>query len=407
VFSKAASSAVADCSNKVSPQGRTRRWRLWLILASLYAVIIVIATEVGVRWLVPVPDQFFVSDPVVGIRHIAGRSGRWTSPEFDVPVRINQLGFRDRERTEAKSVGTRRIVVLGDSITEALQVPLEATFPAVTEARLAGGRTPVEVLNLGVSATGTGQQYLLFHERGRRLSPDVVVLAFFTGNDVRNNSRALNPDTALPYPVIGPEGRLAREPDGTPRFSPVQSTGSVRQFLRERLTSYRFFAARSRGIGPLTARLPRFFTAADASANAHTAADEETSLGHYREAPSPAWREAYDATFELLADLEAEVRRAGAVLFVVVIPAPWELSVKWQRVPMTGSGWDLERPERALMEILRARHVPALSVRNLLRAEMERGNDIFFAADGHLNPRGHRIIGEALAAVLREHYGPF
>lgn len=375
-----------------------------MILAGLYAVVIAVTAEVGVRWLVPVPDQFFVSDPVVGLRHIAGRAGRWTSSEFNVPVRINQLGFRDRERTEAKPAGARRIVVLGDSMTEALQVLLDESFPAVVEARLGGARTPVEVLNLGVSATGTGHQYLLFRERGRRYAPDVVVLAFFTGNDFRNNSRALNPDTALPYPVVGPDGRLARAADGTPRFTPARPTGAVRQFLREHLASYRFFAARLRGIGPWTARLPRLFAAGDASANAHAATDEETSRGHYRQEPSAAWREAMDVTFELLADLEREVRAASAALFVVVIPAPWELSTRWQRdhAAMSEPGWDVERPERLLLETLQARGVPALSVRERLRAEMDRGNDVFFAEDGHLNARGHRAIGVALAVALRE-----
>lgn len=378
-----------------------RRWRGALILMGLSAVIAVAAAEVGVRWLVPVPDQFFEGDSVVGVRHIAGKTGRWASPEFDVRVRINRHGFRDRERTEAKATGTRRIVVLGDSMTEALQVPLETSFPAVLEARLGGGRAPVEVLNLGVSSTGTGQQYLLFRERGRRYAPDVVVLMFFTGNDFRNNSRALDGDPALPYPLVGADGRLARDADGAPRFSAARPGRPLRQFMREHLASYRFFAPHWRAVGPLAARLPGLSTR---DANAQVSADEDASNGLYRHAPSPAWREAIDVTLELLADLEREVRRAGAALVVSVIPGPWEVSESWRRSrpPMTGPGWDVAHPERVLLETLRARGVPALSLREPLQRETEGGAEVFFAQDGHLNARGHDVVGRALAGALRE-----
>jgi lysophospholipase L1-like esterase len=381
-----------------------RRWRQWTVLATFYAAVLVVATEVGVRLLVPVPDQFFASDPVVGVRHIAGKSGRWRSPEFDVPVRINRLGFRDRERTEAKAAGARRIVVLGDSITEALQVPLDDSFPSVLEARLAGGRTPIEVLNLGVSATGTAQQYLLFRERGRRYAPDVVVVAFFTGNDYRNNSRALNGDPALPYPVIGPDGRVARGAAGAPQFTAVRATGPVRQFLREHLASYRFLAARVRGTSPLTAWLPRVFATGRARAEAPAAADEDRSDGHYRRVPSAAWRAAMEVTFELFGDLDAEVRGVGAALFVAIIPAPWEISRRWPggRPAAPEPGWDVERPERMLLEALEARRIPAVSVRDALRAALDRGHEVFFPQDGHLTARGHRVVGDALAATLRE-----
>ena len=51
-------------------------------------------------------------------------------------VRINSHGFRDRERSYDKPEGTSRIVVLGNSWTEALQVPLEKTCPALLESDL-------------------------------------------------------------------------------------------------------------------------------------------------------------------------------------------------------------------------------------------------------------------------------
>jgi hypothetical protein len=49
-------------------------------------------------------------------------------------TQFNSQGFHDREHNKEKPVGTLRIAVLGDSMTEAAQVPLDQTFCSVLEA---------------------------------------------------------------------------------------------------------------------------------------------------------------------------------------------------------------------------------------------------------------------------------
>jgi hypothetical protein len=49
----------------------------------------------------------------------------------------------------------------------------------------------VEVLNFGIQGIGTTQEYLVYETRAARFKPDVVVLLFFTANDVMNNSQSL------------------------------------------------------------------------------------------------------------------------------------------------------------------------------------------------------------------------
>ena len=98
------------------------------------------------------------------------------------------------------------MALLGDSYTEALQVPLEQTFGAVLERSLSEcpplvGR-PIEVLNFGVSGYGTTQELLAYVDRARAFDPDVVLLAFLPGNDVRDNSKALSPSRMRPFYVL-------------------------------------------------------------------------------------------------------------------------------------------------------------------------------------------------------------
>lgn len=93
-------------------------------------------------------------------------------------VRINSLGMRDREYSLKKPAGTKRILVLGDSITFGNFLPLDATYPKRLEAscRLAGRR--VEVLNLGVGGYDTLQEVAFLERRGLVCEPDLVVVGY-------------------------------------------------------------------------------------------------------------------------------------------------------------------------------------------------------------------------------------
>ena len=44
---------------------------------------------------------------------------------------------------------------------------------------------------MGVSGYGTPSQFLYYLDKGRALQPDVVLLAFYPGNDVLNNSPSM------------------------------------------------------------------------------------------------------------------------------------------------------------------------------------------------------------------------
>src|SRR5262249_42260753 len=114
-------------------------------------------------------------------------------------------GYRDIERPPDKPPGTVRIAVLGDSYVSAVQVAWDSTFVVLLQRRLeACGAFPgrrVEVLNFGVGGYGTAQEYLTLERRVWAYAPDLVILAFLTGNDLENNSRALMRESWRPYYV--------------------------------------------------------------------------------------------------------------------------------------------------------------------------------------------------------------
>jgi hypothetical protein len=95
----------------------------------------------------------------------------------------NSLGFCDKERDVAKDSGVYRVLFLGDSfgtfggvnenVTAHLQHMLDVRF----------GQNRVEVINLSVPMTHTGEQLWVLKKYGLRFAPDLVLLGFCFGND--------------------------------------------------------------------------------------------------------------------------------------------------------------------------------------------------------------------------------
>lgn len=174
--------------------------KLALLLVGL--ILALIAGEVCLRILrvsYPLP---YAPDEFCGTRLRPGFEGWWRK-EGSAFVKINRHGFRHGSRQPEKPPRAFRVAVLGDSFVEAFQVPDEETFCAVLERELNGcaalEERPVEVLNFGVSGYGTAQSLLMLKHHAWAYSPDVVLLVFFAGNDVRNNSCELEPYKVRPF----------------------------------------------------------------------------------------------------------------------------------------------------------------------------------------------------------------
>src|SRR4029078_7940013 len=169
----------------------------WIKNLVLVAASVAVALGVGgsaLRFIGFSYPNFWLPDPVLGTVLTPGMEG-WQVDEGKAYVKVSSQGLRDREHPLAKPAGTYRIAVLGDSYAEAMQVDVERAFWALLPKKLeacgfAKGKK-VETVNFGVSGYGTGHELLMLQNRVWPYAPDMVLLAFFPGNDVRNNSKAL------------------------------------------------------------------------------------------------------------------------------------------------------------------------------------------------------------------------
>jgi hypothetical protein len=154
-----------------------------MAFAAIYAVILLLVTLAGIEFLA----SFFVPPwPARALRNmppvnpVSSQEEPFKSqPWYAVP--FNSWGMRDKERSIARPAGAGpRTVFVGDSFVESFT---RTSLPATVEQQLASGGYKGEMINLGISATGPRSYYYRMRDVALALSPDQVLLFFYTGND--------------------------------------------------------------------------------------------------------------------------------------------------------------------------------------------------------------------------------
>lgn len=325
--------------------------------------------------------------------------------EFSTRVRINSQGLRDVEHRYTKPPGTYRILVLGDSYMEALQVKLEEIFPRLLEAHLAASAAkPVEVINTGVSAWGTDNEYLFFRREGYRYQPDLVLLVFTTCNDIRENYEPYNrmvvgANLGKPNFTVNGAGLLEQH-NGEPPSPPVpwwREHMYVGQFLYVQLGG-RLVLPGTKQVGIPPPKDPK---APWIPPNMFVYNPE------YRQEVEEAWR----VTRALILAIRDEATAHKAKFAVVVHNGPWVYyEDRWDFMFMRDSNaratWDRRKPDRLASEFLSAEHIPFVNLFDAFDAAKNQG-PLFFHVDPHWTPAGHRVAAQTVAEFLiREGLAP-
>ncbi len=400
---------------------RAFRQKLYLILFGLLFSLLV--CEVFL-WVIGYSYPIFYStDYYRGIALRPGFEGFYEK-EGKSYVRINSDGQRDREHAKMKPAGTIRIALLGDSYAEALQVPVEQAFWSILERKLQEcdvfpGRR-VEIINFGVSGYGTGQELITLRNNVWQYSPDIVLLAFTTNNDVTDNSRALKQTDEIPY-FAYKNGELVY--DASFRDSAafrwhdsslskigrwfhdnlriVQLVHYVQVVGKLRLTEWR----NQRRAAPRPAPTP---VAAVAPRAAPTAEAIGVDNMIYVEPQDDHWKEAWRVTEGLIEQIHDEARQRGAKFVLVTVsngiqayPDPVARHTFMKHIGTSTVFY----PNLRLEDFAQRHQIDFLDLAEPMQAYADQ-NKIFlhgFGKDignGHWNPAGHRLAAELIAQRL-------
>lgn len=370
-------------------------------LGTLFAFVL---AEVLCRFLHPLSTVEYRIDEDVGQILVAGQSSRWVNEDYDVLVTTNNSGFHDVEHEVDKSADSYRIIVLGDSYIEALQLPIDQGFTQQLE-RLLGHsikKRGVEVINLGVSGSGPAQYYRILEKKGLMYKPDLVVMAVFPDNDFRDSDPEVSGAIFKPYYLLRSDGGLDYQ---APR---TQEMGSA---LRPWLRRSAFLHLLREGISSFA--LERWLASIGLLAPTAGIMLEDPAVppgwSIYLADPPMKWRGTEKLTFRLIREAHALSEQQGADFVVMVIGSIPAVENRWKEVlaRYPGSGdlrWDYGRPLSMLQAQGQQWRFDVIDLTEPFRSDfLATGQSSSWPHDGHWNARGHQLAAEFLTSYLVQH----
>jgi lysophospholipase L1-like esterase len=413
-------SPVSQTSPPASSSGRgiVRRYAPRLLLALVVSLATLKLADVIVGRLTGTQTRH-------RLRLAPGAELRHKSKEFDYVFRANQLGLRGPDVPFAKPAGAFRIVVLGDSFVAGYGVAEEHLLTGLLEQELSKRRSEtgarIEVVNVGRVGTSTIRELDLYESLGRKFQPDLVILAYYLGNDL---AEVTQEQTETELVGWQPAGRLRQAaywcfPNLYLELAMLrQSRRQLREFTHrsesEILEDIRQEAvARQRDPAAAVARyhaLPAELRADVASGmlaeqRIIDSCIEPDRLVRALDPDDTDFEKSWTRTKSHLDRLNGVVTRDGARLALVLIPAPFQLDRKsWEFHRELGyevrESW-LTKPVRTAATLAawaRDRDVPCLDLTDRFR---ELRTPLYFVEDVHFNPRGNARGAEAIGKFLR------
>jgi lysophospholipase L1-like esterase len=289
-------------------------------------------------------------------------------------VVTNNLGFHDREREATND--NYRMLVLGDSFVEGRQVKTEDLFTSRLERKLTAEGQKVEVINGGVEGTGTPYQYVLWKEFFEpSVKVDHLVLCFFMGNDLTDNTRELAAATSGTT-----DSGFFVAADGT-----IVDATAKNDVLKRTINSGREHSVVFNSLYEGAYRIKANF---QQEAETNGAGAEARRAGR---ASAAAWEDSEAGTIALLRQWKTELAGKKVPFNIVMIDRPGRLYNKFELKFIA----DLET-------------ACAQARIGFLRLQLSGDPYQWYSFDGfalgHFNEKGHEAVANELSEYFQKHY---
>lgn len=318
------------------------------------------------RIVVPNPDNQW---------HVPGGTYSYTGAiyfeevGFENTVTWNKHGLWDVDHELDAAPLTSRVLVVGDSFVEGIQVSRDALLHSRLSKKLSEDGKKVEAIAYGWSGWGQTNSRIALLEGGELsdgttyppgldYSPDVVVLEFLPGNDVYDNTPALKEEVSRQF----------------------LDSSSARRYYLAALGAKLYFSAMLLDKLDLAIRQAK--------------GEQQSIVGDVYTADPPRfkelWQKGWEVTDQEIVTISAACRARGARLVVVVFPSFFELPTRDES----------SYPSQRLREICAARGVEFLDLTPSFSAESDHAG-LYLGSDGHWSPRGHELAASAVADYLK------
>ena len=329
--------------------------------------------------------------------------------DFNVSVRINSKGLRDREHDYERTPGVFRILIVADSAMIGSGVLMEENTPNRLGHIL--GDDNVEVVNLSVAAYSTVQEYVFFMEEGLKYRPDLVLLGFAPGNDIQTNyeplQRLFQKSLRRPYAKLDAAGGIVIDYSyaeaAVARESARPEPSAIGAFLRNTVL-FRLGQATGRKFTGDKRVDPNIFLGwpyledfvPEYAVGGLTRADYER-----------LWSEGWAVTRALIRRMQAESQRIGARFAMFVSPSKLQGDPEFRarvEAAFPNIRIDVAKMDRELRAFGDSIDAPVLELLPAFLAAAGAGrSDLFYDfEDEHWTAPAHALVAEALARQLRE-----
>ncbi len=352
-------------------RGVARAGVLALILAAEFALLEAGMRVAGGSEAAPSFQQIFMQDPQVGHRLKPLARTVYSTVEFSTGLSINAQGVRDDRDLGPKRTGQTRVVVVGDSLVLSVQVPVSQTFVARLERELAAvdPSRDWQVVNAGVQGYGPVDVWLFYRHVVDALDPDLVLIVSFVANDA---TEAFDKAAWL---------------DGPPAPDPRQAVVTwARRLARSSMVVQ---AARQRWV----------------QARPDTAGPgAERPLAAYLATPPVEVTRGLEVSRDAYRRIAALASNRGARSAIVLMPARFQVDdgdYGRLRDRVRAAGHELIRQAATdrFQAALAPLELPMLDLLPVLQSQPDPAG-LFFQRNIHLTPRGHEVVGHALAGFV-------
>ena len=331
-------------------------------------------------------NDLWQPDSLVGLIHISNKQGCWFGKEFKTSVTINNHGFIGDDFVTNNT--KFRIVVLGDSFIEGLQVEREESFTYLLEKKLNMNNYNVEVYNFGVSDMGTAQEYEVLKNYALDYNPDMVILGFHTRTDFIDNSLFLKKDIYRPYYIFT-------------NISNTSTTIVKKEFALQKIAVWKKLMSWSRFLKyyyrVMILSIQTYIT------NSQQIPPQLEIYTNY----STTFNESIQVSGEILKEMQKTALVNNASFVVVVLTnaeqvEPTVLSNYYAHFPsLSEINFNIQQPEEIMFNICETKNISCFSLLpSFVEYKNKTGSQLHYYQDSHWNKVGHALAAEEVTKYI-------
>lgn len=349
-------------------------------------------------------EGLYQSDPAVGYIPVPFYEGSVRTSEVDYSIKINSQSMRDVEHTINKQGDIKRILGLGDSFTFGCSVDYEYAYLTQLEKKLNNNGNKVEIIKAGIGGYGTDNEYYYLVNYGLKYKPDIVLVGFFVGNDVRDTMLGFHKYNTT-NDILEWNKTILRSHGVIKNTEKKEKNEAFSVFKSTALTlfphSTRFFYGKYKIIKN------KFFGLGEGSqiSNSQTNLTILNYETFYKKKYSDDVERGWNETFDFLMRMKNLTEAKNSTLVVVIIPVmeqvhkeDWEL--RKMEYGLNEKDFDLEKPQKKLINFCEGNNISYIDLLPKFKEKAMKGDKLYYKSDVHWNEKGHELAADIIAGSL-------